>query len=80
MLAEPVFVQYALVASDIGVVATANDLTIALVNICIALNTLVTDARIIEARITVDRCCLALGGTSVAPVAGAHLCEIRPRG
>src|SRR5688572_7106081 len=38
-LAVLVFIQYALIASDIRFVATANYLGIAIVNVCIALNT-----------------------------------------
>ena len=68
-LAGLVFVQYALVASDIRFVASANYLGIAIVNVCIAVNTWYLTRGIIEARSQVDRWCFVIGGTSGALVA-----------
>ena len=68
-LAVLVFVQYALLAADIRLVAGANYVGIAVVNVCIALNTWYLTRGIIEARSTVDRWCYVVGGTLGALVA-----------
>jgi hypothetical protein len=68
-LAMLVFMQYALLASDIRFVATANYVGIAVVNVCIAINTWYLTRGIIEARTTVDRLCFIAGGTAGALVA-----------
>ena len=61
--------QYGLLASDIRFVADANYLGVALVNICIAINTWYLTKGIIEARSTIDRLCFVAGGTAGALVA-----------
>ena len=68
-LAGLVFVQYALVASDIRFVASANYLGIGVVNVCLALNTWYLTRGIIDARTRADRWCFVAGGTSGALVA-----------
>jgi len=68
-LAALVFVQYALVASDIRFVASANYLGIAVVNVCLALNTWYLTRGIIDARTRRDRWCFVVGGTAGALVA-----------
>ena len=69
LLAVLVFVQYALVASDIRFVASANFVGIAVVNVCLALNTWYLTRGIIDARTRADRWCFVVGGTSGALVA-----------
>jgi hypothetical protein len=61
-----VFVQYALVASDIRFVAAANYAGIAIVNVCIAINTWYLTRGIIEARSRTERLCFVFGGTAGA--------------
>ena len=68
-LAVLVFVQYALVASDIRFVSNANYLGIGVVNVCLALNTWYLTRGIIDARTRADRWCFVVGGTSGALVA-----------
>ena len=68
-LAVLVFVQYALVASDIRFVASANYLGIGVVNVCLALNTWYLTRGIIDARTRADRWGFVVGGTSGALVA-----------
>jgi hypothetical protein len=68
-LAALVFVQYALVASDIRFVANANYLGVALANVCIAVNTWYLTKGIINARSALDRVCFVAGGTAGALVA-----------
>lgn len=68
-LAALVFVQYALVASDIRFVASANYVGIAVVNVCIAINTWYLTRGIIGARTRLDRLCFVVGGTAGALVA-----------
>ena len=70
-LAALVFVQYGLLASDIRFVANANYLGVAVVNICIAINTWYLTRGIIEARSAVERLCFVAGGTAGALVAVA---------
>jgi hypothetical protein len=65
-LAVLVFVQYALVASDIRFVSRGDYVGIAIVNVCIALNTWYLTRGIIEARTSIDRWCFVIGGTSGA--------------
>ena len=68
-LAMLVFVQYALLAMDIRFVADANYPGIAVVNVCIAVNTWYLTRGIIEARTVVDRLCFVAGGTAGALLA-----------
>jgi hypothetical protein len=68
-LAALVFVQYGLLASDIRFVANANYLGVALVNICIAVNTWYLTKGIIDARGALDRVCFVAGGTAGALLA-----------
>lgn len=65
-LAALVFLHYGLLASDIRFVANANYLGVALVNICIAINTWYLTKGIIEARSALDRVCFVAGGTAGA--------------
>jgi hypothetical protein len=69
VLAVLVFVQYALLASDIRLVASANYLGIAVVNVCRSLNTWHLTRRIIAAGTRADRWCFVIGGTSGALLA-----------
>jgi hypothetical protein len=68
-LAALVFLQYGLLASDIRFVTNANYLGIALVNICIAINTWYLTRGIIDARSVTERLCFIAGGTAGALVA-----------
>ena len=68
-LATLVFIQYGLLAADIRFVASANYACIALVNVCIAINTWHLTRGIIEARTAIDRVCFVAGGTAGALVA-----------
>ena len=65
-LAALVFVHYGLLATDIRFVANANYLGVALVNICIAINTWYLTKGIIDARSALDRVCFVAGGTAGA--------------
>jgi hypothetical protein len=65
-LAVLVFAQYALVASDIRFVSRGQYVGIAIVNVCIALNTWYLTRGIIEARTSIDRWCYVIGGVSGA--------------
>jgi hypothetical protein len=64
-----VFVQYALLAADIRFVSSANYAGIAVVNVCIAINTWYLTRGIIEARTRIDRLCFVVGGTAGALIA-----------
>jgi hypothetical protein len=68
-LAALVFVHYALVASDIRFVSTANYAGVAAVNVLIAINTWYLTRGIIEAKTRTDRVCFVIGGTTGALVA-----------
>jgi hypothetical protein len=68
-LATLVFIQYALLASDIRFVSSANYAGIAVVNVCIAVNTWYLTRGIIEARTGFDRFCFVAGGTAGALIA-----------
>lgn len=68
-LATLVFIQYALLAADIRFVSSANYIGIAVVNVCIAINTWYLTRGIIEARTRVDRLCFVVGGTAGALIA-----------
>ena len=68
-LAMLVFVQYGLVAADIRFVSSGNYLGIAVVNVCIAINTWYLTRGIIQAKSKVDRLCYVVGGTTGALIA-----------
>jgi hypothetical protein len=68
-LATLVFIQYSLLAADIRFVSSANYLGIAVVNVCIAINTWYLTRGIIEAKTRLDRLCFVVGGTAGALIA-----------
>lgn len=68
-LAALVFIQYALLASDIRFVASANYAGVAVANVLIAINTWYLTRGIIEARTRTDRVCFVIGGTTGALLA-----------
>jgi hypothetical protein len=68
-LATLVFIQYSLLAADIRFVSSANYLGIAVVNVCIAINTWYLTRGIIEAKTRLDRLCFVAGGTAGALIA-----------
>ena len=66
-----VFLQYAMLAADIRFIAAANYLGIAVVNVCIAINTWYLTRGMVEARSPRDRWGYVIGGTLGALLAVA---------